>query len=618
MTFPKINKSQFFLLSILFFFTILGIFLRFYQLSVIPAAISYDELDHVVNGLGIRFTGKDFQGQNYFWELLPTATETYTAELSALWHAATPHFNQNLMIRARLPNALFGIVGAAAFGILAYQIFRSKMIAVLTTVAMIISPWNIFISRTAYEAPISLTWLICSLIFFWQSLETKTFSKKVILISITLITLGASFFSYHGYKILFPFIYTLFFLWHNKTSVKEIRDNLISFRNQIIPLVVVLIGWIIIFSLFYIRLSEGWYGGRADEISLLNTESLASEVNTKRRDSLDSPFKPIFINKATVLSDKIVKNFSSSFDPKLLFVSGFDGSHNIGLWEHGFLYFIQAPLIIIGLLYLYKQDSKTACFLLGLIVMSLLPVLIHTNTSVSLRSSLFIPSLIQLSTIGLSVFIWKKYPAKKFILALIFFSFLLSVVNFQHFYFVRFPIQTIDTTYFEQKLLSSYLSLQEENIPTKVISSQPFNSTRTFAYYADLIHPNTITGWQAQLYNPTQKTYKYKNIVFTNQCDLTKENFMQELIIVHHSMAHCELGQLYQASSTNPETVKDKPTVIILPSPKDNRHYFHIYNDTICQDYSIPSYISINDASLFATESLSKQIFCEQWTRKGD
>ncbi len=615
--------KKYFLTAFILTCTFFGIFLRVHQLSVIPASISYDELDHVVNGLAIRYTGKDFQGQHYFWELFPTHSQTYTAELSALWHAVIPFFSSNAMIGARLPNAVFGFLFALLLAIFAYQLFKSKLISITTFCFTLISPWHILISRTAYEAPIALAWLLCSVVFFWQALASHSAKNKKIFLLSSVLTMLASFYTYHGYKIIYPLIFVILFCWQKKTIFNNFSFKSILKFKFLSPLLIIIGCWVLAFSLFYVRLSQGWYGERSSEISFLNTEELSAEVNKKRRDSLESQLKPFFINKGSLFLDGLIDNFFEAFDSRLLFVSGFDKSYNIALWEHGFFYIFQAPLILIGLCWLFKYKARDTFFVSIIILASLLPVLVHVGTSVSLRSNLFMPFLIILAAVGLSVLVWKQYFMKVFVLSLLFLIMLISVLRFQHFYFIRFPIQTIDTAFFEERLMASYaFKLQQLNNPVSIATDNPFNSARMYALFSDSITADTIADWQNLLHDPSKKTYQYKNLTFTSDCDALSLVPEEKTVLAKPGLAlNCDLETQYATSSatvlSDDEELKsgEQKKVLILPSPKDNRDYFRVYFDKLCTDYKIPAFIDIGQAELFAVETLSDEVFCRQWTR---
>lgn len=612
-----IIKRNYNALWTILFFIVFGLILRFQHLSLIPGSISNDELDHVVNGLSIFYTAKDFQGQHYFWELYPTQTHTYTAELSALWHAGFSALPINPVLLARLPNALFGLITAGFFGIFCYQVLRSKLLALLAFVGILISPWHIYISRTAYEAPIALAWLMMSIVLFWQSLSVKKLQHKIIFLIGSVATMFTSFYTYHGYKILFPFIYTLVFFWKNTQITQFVRSPRL-FLGTISPLLAICVCWLLLFSLFFVRLEAGWYGDRANEVSVLNTDELSSEVNTQRRDSLESNLKPFFTNKATILFDDTAKNIAEAFNTKLLFTSGFDQSFALGLWEHGFLYLIQAPLLVIGLVWTLRHHRRDGVFLVALALISLIPVVIHVGTSISLRSNLFIPVLILFSAAGLHSLIISLYPVKRLILTFLFLLLTVSVFKFHYFYFVRFPILTIDTAMIDQRLLSSYVLLNyNQNIPVTVLTDDPFNSLRMFALFSKSINKATVANWQVLLHDSRQDQYVFNSLTFTSDCEGIELHSTDRVVVANPMLAEgCSLNAQYATNSAVLTQDPGRQNLLSIPSPKDNGEYFRIYNDAVCQTSAVPNFISISNAQLFAAENMTAQQFCETWVKK--
>lgn len=612
-------------LSILFFI-IYGIFLRFYNLSYLPASISYDELDHVVNGIAIQKTAKDFSGQHYFWELLPTQTHTSTAELSALWHALIPSSFFDIMTTARLPNALAGLVLTTMLTIFSWQVFKSKLVSSLVLVGLITSPWHIMLSRTAYEAPVALAWLSISLVVFWQSLSTKINKNKIILLGVSLLTLIFSFYTYHGYKMIFPFVYICLFFWNSPKFATQTKNYLTLLRqpkkllSATWPLLIILLGWLVVFGIFMIRLNQGTYGHRDQEIILFNNSEISEVVNSRRQVSLDSHLKNIFVNKATVLLEVVSKKLLTAFNPELLFVTGADESFALGLWEHGFLYYLQLPLILIGVVWIFQKQPKNGAFLSLLLLVSLMPVVLHTNSSMTLRSGLFIPILIIFSALGAAQLIFKNYFGKKLVLTLLFLLFFASLANFHYFYFTRYPVQTIDTAIVRDRLLSSYLihqASQSNSVPVYVATNEPFNSIRVFALFLNKFDKEQLLAWQKLLKNPNQDTYAYQNIIFTNNCrDVSFDN--NALVLGYRDKVEdCELSALYDKSKVNREKEKQVTSSerYNLVSPRDSGTYYQIYNDRLCSQYNSPPFIGIRTARQFATEKLSTQNFCEQWVQ---
>lgn len=610
-------KTKLFFILLVTVFCLLGAFSRLYQIQLVPASISYDELDHVINGQSIFYTGKDIQGEHFFWELYPTQTHTFTAELSGLWHSFVSFLPLPNFTIARLPNVIAGFVASGGFAFFVYQVFRSRKIALIVLALMLVSPWHILLSRTAYEAPIALAWLIISIVFFWQMLEKRKNKQKIIYLALTIFCMLASFYTYHGYKMLFPFIFFLVFLWNRKTSIKTsfTKKGIKEISNYAIPLI--LFFWLVVFSLFSYRLNEGHYGNRTSEISILNTEGATQKVNTVRQGSLENQYKSLFINKGTVLSDQIENNFLESFDPAMLFFSGFDKSYVLGLWEHGFLYIIQLPLILVGFMWASKYKSRDTIFLLILVLISIIPVVIHTNTSVALRSGLLIPILILFSALGAYVLIANKYFGKPIVVTVLFLVTLVSVFRFQHMYFFRFPINNIDTSLFQERLAAGYVArTHDEGIPVIVFANEPYNSIRVTAFSAGLIKRSTIEDWQKILSNPRQGTYIYGNLTFTNECKHADSIKPGRVIVASPDLAaNCNLENHYASYAANLKEKNMGPQVIVLPSPRDNHDYYRVFNDQLCKNRFVPGQIWIKKAQDFKIETLTPDDLCSKWTK---
>lgn len=625
-------KPQFLLSHILFALVLLaGLLLRLLALDRIPLSISYDELDHAANGAAFAETGRDLYDQHAFWELMPTETHTYTAEISAWWHRAVHPLQSSPLLKARLPNAIAGIVFVLAFSAFIWQLVGLKQVALLTFSLLWLNPWHIYVSRTGYEAPVALAWLMLSLLSFWNSMIRVHPLKKLALAMLSLLCLIAAFFSYHGYKIIMGLFFPI--LWVVSMWQQPRLRFYLKHRSNILVTIGLTTLWLFLLVLFVLRLQKGIYGDRQSEITLLDGGKIEQQVDALRSISLDAKLAHVQYNKASVVFDQGTQRLMEILDPSVLFTNGFDGSHVIGLWEHGFLYLFQFPLVLIGIYSIVKEQKKNFWLLLILLTVSLIPSIVQQKTSIALRSTFYLPILVFLSAYGANK-VWQTYLRGRSVLGMIALAIVsLSVIRFALFYFVRFPIQTVDNGFFKEPLLATYLQRTEaQGLPITVHTQSPRGVLRAYLYFSGQLSGDTLRKAQQNFANTTElSTLQWRNMEFTTQCPTTI-NDRKIYVVQQELISACQFKALMATSSTavtfrqgliqsNESANATIPSngfseVLVLSSPRDNGGYYQIYHDPLCQSSAVPPYIAIRGWHLLDIQNLSNAEFCQNWTRR--
>jgi 4-amino-4-deoxy-L-arabinose transferase-like glycosyltransferase len=149
-------------------------FLRVYHVTVVPPALSWDEVAIGYNAYSILKTGKDEHGR-----FLPVDTFiSYGDYKPPLAIYATLPFVAIFGLgdlAVRLPAALFGTLTVLLTYFLVGELFRRDGLALLCMGILAISPWHINISRGGFEANIALCFVVLGT---WLALSARTHPRS--------------------------------------------------------------------------------------------------------------------------------------------------------------------------------------------------------------------------------------------------------------------------------------------------------------------------------------------------------------------------------------------------------------------------------------------------------
>ncbi|MBI2599053.1 glycosyltransferase family 39 protein [Candidatus Curtissbacteria bacterium] len=424
---------------------VLAAFLRFFQLGQNPPGLSVDEVSNGYNAYSILKTARDEYGN--FLPLTFRSFGDYNLPLSVYTLVPSIAIFGLTEFAVRFPSALFGTLAVLLTYILAKKLFeesqngwqlwkgprqradsvhgqekleskiksstdgppkaslafsrretidrtRSKLIALLSAFFLAISPWHLQFSRYDHEANFMVFFIVLGLTTFLYGL--KNFS----LLAASAVFFGLAVNTYHGAKIWVPLFLIVILFWY--------RKEIIKFKIKLIWLSLILI----VFSLpIILNLQK----------SLIRGQSVGV---------LGQP-NPL---------ETFITGYLAHYSPNFLFISGDSiGRHSVpGM---GQLYVFEAPLVILGILYLIAQKTKSPKFLLAWLVIAAIPAAAATPTPHALRGLTFIPVWSIITACGVTALLEAKFKAnlKKgiaFILVVVAFY---NIVTYFHLYYKHYP-----------------------------------------------------------------------------------------------------------------------------------------------------------------------------------
>ncbi|MEK7570657.1 MAG: glycosyltransferase family 39 protein [Patescibacteria group bacterium] len=426
--------------------------LRLWQLGTVPLSPDWDEAALGYNAYSIMQTGKD-----EYSDTLPIVLQSFGDYKPALYvYFALPFialFGLDVFA-VRLPSALFGILTVLATYFLVKELFGHKTndeerkkttpssyssyLPLLTTFLLAISPWHMQFSRVAFEANMALSFIVFGVLFFLKGLY------KPWLLVLSIISFGASLYTYQSEKVFVPLLAITLVLIYRKQVFSLPKKVLI--RSSIVVLLVCL-------PMLYSFVTDANYLARARGVSLLSTQDAVlkqDEDKLLKAKEQGDIMGQIIYNRRITYGKEIVSGYLAHFDLNWLFIHGDIARHHApGM---GLLYLWELPFLLIGIYLLFCMPFSRQTKLLIFLWFAIAPIPASITNGVphAVRTLNFLPIFQIFTAIGLvGAFAWfvSKYKMqnlkpKKIVIAYSFYLllFILVLVNVAYYlnqYFVQ-------------------------------------------------------------------------------------------------------------------------------------------------------------------------------------
>lgn len=589
---------------------ILGLWLRFWQLSTIPFSYYHDEMDYVITGEAIARFGTDLSGNWRPTQLQPLQTLNVTAELPAVFHALFQEIFGLGPQNGHLPAATFGVLTAIVLGLGAFLITNSRWAGMLTSIIVLLNPWHTQISRSGYEVAITLglqTILVLAVMFFIRSKLRIGLALLTLFIMVTSF-LGA-FYTYHGAKFTLPAILLvcIFLVWCRRKVIGRTQ----FFLGSIFLILTLVMG----IGLTWRATQSPLLNSRSDQV--LSLEYFGQQVDTLRKQSLDLPLASQAINKLSVGSIEIFRRLGFVFDPYRLLITGAESGWQFSLAVHGFFYLSTLVFLIAGIVFLYQKHRFWLGAVLIFLIAGTTSSLISIGFQSTFRSGLAYLMILLVAGVGLWAVInhLLKHKHRQVFLSILFLWLIIESIWFGLQYFGRYPLVTIENSYFNQRLQSAYLS--RINQPATIIGSgDPYSWARSYIAYGQKM-ADLSENERAQFASPGLGQFQVDQLVFTNTCPSFTSVPTQLVLLEPGKLQECGYEQLFAtASGTLVQQLSDGQTILNLrglASPLDSGMYIYVLNDPICVDRSLAPFVRPTNINQFKLDQLSDEEFCQTW-----
>ena len=385
------------LVFILGLILLISFVLRFYQLTENPPALNWDEVSHGYNAYSILKTGQDEWGVS--WPGIFRAYGDYKLPVYIYATSLSISLFGLNDFAVRFPSALAGVLAVLLTYLLVKELFKNQKAALLAAFFLAISPWHLFTSRAAFEANLASFLIIAGLYFFFTGL------KKRWRLPLGVFLLGLSIHTYNSVRVFVPLMLVAFFFLY--------RQNLKKWgKARKKELVLVLVFCVLFFASLAISFLSptGW--ARFRWVKILDQGAI-NRINMARGSTnLPAPLPRLIHNKATYFTIAFTKNYFSNFSAKYLFLKG-GANYQYNIPGQGIIYPIQAPLILLGLYWLFKnwrQKESKLIFLWWLL--AVIPAAATQENPHVLRTILVLPMPQILAALGFFQF-WDFLKNKK-------------------------------------------------------------------------------------------------------------------------------------------------------------------------------------------------------------
>jgi len=479
-------KKHFWLILIV----LLASFFRFYNLSSNPPSLNWDEVAIGWNAKTIFHTRRDEYGTR-----LPLSFQSFGDFKSPLYIYLTAPivglFGMNA-VTVRLLSVMVGIFSIVLIYFIAKQLLKPvvhnpQTVSLLSALLLAVSPWHILLSRPAYESNLALFFILLGIWLFLKSLKQSKYFVFCVL------SFALSLYAYHSSKIFVPFfLLGLAFIYRKKLLLKKSRKWIIASA---------ILGTLLLFPL----IKETFFGKSASRFQ-------AASIFYNRQGERMPLDLPLFI--------QIGKNYLIHYSPAYLF-SGSDQMPRLQMEKVGPLLLIQAPFLILGLIYLIQQRKQQwSKFLFLWLVVSAIPAMIGFEAPHPIRSYNLLPVLIFITVLGFNSF--RKLLIKPAVRMLLIVLFIVNAGHFIYRYFAVYPIYSAPAWQYGYKE-AAQIAKQYEDQVEKVIFTSYYNQPHVFTYFYQQRQPKHVFwGSMSKYLFRAIDWYGDKNFIIENNKKLTK------------------------------------------------------------------------------------------------
>ena len=434
-------------ISLLLVLILAGI-LRFYKLGQIPPGLSWDEAAQGYNAFALADTGADEFGRVWPLDYLESFGDfkpvfyTYSAIIPVkIWG-----LNE---FSTRFPSALFGTLTVLLSYLLVIELFtqdrNKKIIALLTSFFLAISPWHLQMSRVAFEANLGLFLVVLGMYFLLRGLNGAKWG-----IILSTLAFAATFYTFNSTRAFIPLLFLAIFLLYIKKWKKNWKSLLLAAPLFIIFLIPILP-----------HLISPQAGLRFREVNIFSDLKPIELSNARIAVDNNVWWSRILHNRRWMFTLEFLRHYVDNLNPRFLFLYG-DSNPKFSIQDIGQLYLIDLPFFIAGILFLLKKYPQQAKLIFSWLVLGIVPAAIARETPHALRILQTLPTWQIILSIGwLEFWQWSKNQKIKkggVVLAGIFL--LINLFWYLHHYYIHYPKEFASEWQYGYKEAISYINSQ--------------------------------------------------------------------------------------------------------------------------------------------------------------
>lgn len=512
------NKREIVFISVIL---LLACFLRFWKLGEVPTGVTHDEMGYIYNAYSIAKTGK-----NVFGESFPFLTWMVSRGFPFLpvpiYFAAPVFWILPLSaMSGRLLPAILGLSDVFLIYILVKQLFKHTNLALLSSLFLAISPWHLHFSRSAYDTNYSLFFFLLGIAIFLYEVKKKrlpVFSTLSFLLAI---------FSYRGMNVLFPPL-AVSLLLYSIFALKIAKRQIVAFVIGALCVASILLVVIGIYGKPYIA-----------EANIFASPKMTEDIDTQIREA-QGPLgiRRLYLNKAMYIANTLRENYIRGYSPEFLFLYT-EPSKIYAIWSRGRIYFLDFIFIVLGIIYLYKLEKRSALFVTALLLIGGLPGMLG-GFPYSARN-LFMAAIFPVFVAGGVLYLYYLFRSRLrlVIAACIFLSYLYVFGGYIFDYYGRYALYSSEAWVKSLREVSNLVDERKPNFDRVVVGTTSFGDFVQYAFYAKVSPLRVQKAWQERKETSSGPTFLVDNIEFQQGCltkdqnPLTYQSLESILYIVH-------------------------------------------------------------------------------------
>lgn len=528
----------------------LALFLRTWQISLLPFGFTPDEASFGYDAYSILNTGRDQWGH-----LLPLTLESFGDFKLPLYSYLTiptvALFGLDIFA-TRFPNAIIGTLAVLATYLMVRKFLKignTSSISlwnldILASAILAISPWHIMMSRGAFEANLTTFLMPFGIYLFLKGLEG---SKYLVL---SALIFGLNLFSYHSARLVTPLIVLLLIFFFRK----ELLGNIGLYKSILQKKFSILIFGIFLTLALYTLLIGG--GRRAQDIVIFAgaTESAHNERFPYIYQGVSQNAARIFVNRYQVVAKRFFENYFQYLSPKFLFIDGPSEATYGMIPGRGVMYSFEFLFLLFFFYSLSKSKNKSFhLFVLAWVLIAPIPAALTMGRGYTAnRAEIMLPALTTMSAIGLLALhsFLKIRISNKFLITTYAAMFLYSFCSFCVDYYIVSPFKTSKAMLWGNLEVATWLSDNTNGM--NVIVSRKLSEPHIYVAFAN--------AWDVVEYQKNSKfwgVYREKKLKFLDQ------------------LGEYELGN-YKFAEVDYNLYGSLPNTLLVGRPEefpDNSHY---------------------------------------------
>ncbi|KKU92431.1 MAG: hypothetical protein UY21_C0001G0054 [Microgenomates group bacterium GW2011_GWA1_48_10] len=423
---------------------LLAAILRLYRLANAPPSLYWDEASIGYNAYSIAQTLRDEHGEFLpltrfiaFGDYKPPGY-IYAAALSVKLFGPTEFV-------VRLPSAAAGTLLVLVSFYLARMLTGNAKLGLVTAALLAVSPWALQFSRGAFEANLATLFSSAGLYFFVRTIRTKTLASGIS----SAVFFALSLYTFNSHRVFVPAVIGALGLIYFR-EIWRSRGQWLVFLLALLLLLAPLIP--------HLLSREGQL--RFYEVTWLNDLAPIELSNSRTAVDGNTWWSGLIHNRRIIFSQEFLKHYTDHFRAEFLFFSG-DVNPRLSIQTVGEMYWLDLPLLLIGVFILVKKRRRAALVLLAWVVLSPVPAATARETPHALRILHILPSLQIVAAFGLLTF-WKLDSFKKIRLLLVP-IYGLFIIMYLHDYYVHYPkFYSSDWQYGYKEMVGFVSSLQDK------------------------------------------------------------------------------------------------------------------------------------------------------------